>query len=146
MPNAEEDQYIKFTFTQPYMKMTIDEDTASCGWKVVPHAKPFSVSLYEVNLYVSAILSNSILKIDQEMVDMFGKEPHQSKPPELLVTIQAMDDPNITTEPILKIPVILNGVDTKESKLFIVRTFEGTLLSNNYNLILKIDYENIKIY
>ena len=72
------------------------------------------------------------------MVDMFGKEI--PKPPEFLVTIQAMDDPNITTETILKIPVKLNGVDTKESKLFIVRTFEGTLLSQNYNLILKIDH------
>ena len=71
-------------------------------------------------------------------MDTFGKE--LPKPPAFLVTIQAMDDPSITTETILKIPVILNGVDTKESKLFIVRTFEGTLLSNNYNLILKIDY------
>ena len=62
------------------------------------------------------------LKIDQETVDMFGKE--QTKPPEFLVTIQAMDDPSITTETILKIPVILNGVDTKESNIFIVRTFE----------------------
>ena len=58
MPNAEDDQYIKFTFTQSYMKMTIDEDNASCGWRVGAHANPFSVSLYEVNLYVSAILSN----------------------------------------------------------------------------------------
>ena len=58
MPNAEDDQYIKFTFTRSYMKMTIDEDTASCGWKVVAHANPFSVSLYEVNCCINAILSN----------------------------------------------------------------------------------------
>ena len=122
MPNAEDDQYIKFTFTQSYMKMTIDEDTASCGWNVVAHANPFSVSLYEVNHCINALLLNSILKIDQETVDMFGKE--QTKPPEFLVTIQAMDDPSITTETILKIPVILDGVDTKESNIFIVRTFE----------------------
>ena len=138
MPNAEEDLYIKFTFTRSYMKMTIDEDAASCGWKVVAHANPFSVSSYQVNHCINAILLNSILKIDQETVDTFGKD--LPEPPAFLVTILAMDDPSITTETILKIPVILNGVDTKESKLFIVRTFEGTLLSNNYNLILKIDY------
>ena len=68
------------------------------------------------------MLYYQILKIDQETVDMFGKE--LPKPPEFLVTIQAMDDPCSTTETILKIPVILNGVDTKESKIFIVRTFE----------------------
>ena len=48
MPNAEDDQYIKFTFTRSYMTMTIDEDIASCRWKVVAHANPFSVSLYTV--------------------------------------------------------------------------------------------------
>ena len=64
---------------------------------------------------------------------MFGKE--LPKPPEFLVTIQANDDPNITTENVLKIPVILNGVDTKESKIFIVRTFEeGTFFSYYYNI------------
>ena len=85
------------------------------------------------------MLYYQILKIDQETVDMFGKE--QPKPPEFLVTIQAMNDPSIT---ILKIPVILNGVDTKESKIFIVRTFEeGTfffiiiILNCHYIIIIK---------
>ena len=58
MPNAEEDLFIMFTFTQPDMIMTIDEDTASRGWKVVAHANPFNVSLYEVNCCLNAILSN----------------------------------------------------------------------------------------
>ena len=75
-------------------------------------------------------------------MDKFGKE--LPKPPEFLVTIQAMNDPSITTETILKIPVILNGVDTKESKIFIVRTFEeGTfffiiiILNCHYIIIIK---------
>ena len=58
MPDAKEDLFIKFTFTQSDMKMTIDEDAASCGWKVVAHANPFSVSLYKVNHCINAILSN----------------------------------------------------------------------------------------
>ena len=137
MPSAEDDQYIKFTFTQSYMKMTIDEDTASCGWRVVAHANPFCVSLYEVNHCINALLLNSILKIDQETVDKFGKE--LPKPPEFLVTIQAMDNP---TETILKVPVILDEVDTKESKIFIVRTFEEGTFFLNYNIELPLYHYN----